>query len=802
MNRDRLAPLLAALATLLTTWSLSPVVDGKDWQASCIAMVLVVLLVGLAARGAHLPKALVVPLQVVAGFVVLTAMFAGESAVAGIFPGPAAVERLGQVVVDGGDTINRYAAPVPTSHGISLILAIGVLSVAALVDLAVVGLRAPAAAGVPLLALYAVPAAVVPDGLQWRYFVAAGVGWLLLLAHDAGARVLRWGRLLPRWGGGYDASRQSIGNDTAALAATGRRLGAAAIVLAVVLPAVVPGISDGLLTRGGAGSSSSGIGGLTVINPVLTLRDSLAPRRDIEILRYNTSQADVQPLRIVTADVFDGDTWKPGTRDVSRRNRASRGLPPPPGLGPDVAQVPYTMRVEVSSSLDQDFLPLPYPARKVDIKGAWLFDASSLNVIGDGETARGKKYDVNYLAVRPTVDQLRNSPVTAPNTMQQFTSLPRSLPDVVARTAREVTKGQTNPYDQAMALQQWFRDGGDFTYSTDAPASSGGDAVADFLAQRKGFCIQFSSAMAVMARSLGIPARIGVGFLPGTPVQDNWWSVKLTDAHAWPELYFEGVGWVRFEPTPASRTGAAPTWATVGSSGSPTDGPSTSTTGVPGSTATSSLDPRIQSLQEAERRARTGEVAEPIITTPVAERGPNRVLQAGGIVLLLLAALLLTPVTAWLGRRRRRRAAADGTARVEASWADLHEQVGDLGIDLSSSLTPRQVDHRLRVAAHLGGEPQDALARITTAVESTRYARPGSDAADVTGDVRTVVRAVAGSRTRGERWRATVYPTSGASRVLGVGRRVGRVLGRVDARVARGTHRLRLPSVHLRRRSR
>ena len=308
MTRDRLAPVLAALATLLTTWSLAPVVDGKDWQGPCIALILVVMVVGMGARAARFPKALVAPLQLVAGSVVLTTVFAGETAIAGILPGPAAVARLGAVVADGGDTINRYAAPVPTSHGISLILAIGVLSIAVLVDLLVVGLRAPAAAGIPLLALYAVPAAVVPDGLQWRYFVAAATGWLLLLAHDASSRVLRWGRLLPRWGSGIGASRQTFGNDTAAMAATGRRVGLAAIVLAVVVPAALPGVSDGLLTRGGASGPTAGLNGLTVINPVLTLRDNLTPRRNIEILRYNTTQADVQPLRIVTADTFDGDT--------------------------------------------------------------------------------------------------------------------------------------------------------------------------------------------------------------------------------------------------------------------------------------------------------------------------------------------------------------------------------------------------------------------------------------------------------------------------------------------------------------
>jgi transglutaminase-like putative cysteine protease len=793
MTRDRIAPALAALATLLTMWSLAPTVDGKDWQTPCVAMVLVVLLTGLAARALRAPRALTPVVQLFAGLVTLTAAFAGEVAVWGMLPGPAAFTRLGQIVVDGFDTINRYSAPVPTSEGVSLILAIGVLAVAVVVDAMAVGWRAPAAAGLPLLALYAVPAAVVPDGLQWRYFAAAATGWLLLLAHDASGRVLRWGRLLPRWGSSPSASRQTLTTDTAALAATGRRLGVAAIVLAVLLPALVPGLPENLLTRGGAGGAGDGLGGLTVINPVLTLRDSLRPRQDVEILRYNTSQADVQPLRIVTADTFDGDTWKPGTRDVSRRNRASRGLPTPPGLSPDVSQSQYTMRIQVSDSLDQDFLPLPYPTRKVDIKGAWLYDAASLNVIGDGESVRGRTYDATYLAVRPTAEQLRDAPSVRGDSMQRFTSLPRGLPDVVSRTARQITRGATNQYDQAMALQQWFRIDGKFTYSTDAPADSGGDAVADFLADRKGFCVQFSSAMAVMARSLGIPARIAVGFLPGTPVQDDWWSVKLTDAHAWPELYFQNVGWVRFEPTPAARTGSPPQWAQVGAAGGGPQVGSTTPGAVAGAAAPDGPDSRVRSLQDAERRASSGQVAEPLVPLARNDTGISLWLKLVALAMLLVAALAVTPVTALVGRRRRRRTAHDGSARVEAAWADLHEQVGDLGIALPLSLTPRQVDERLHTSVLLADQPRAALTRVTNAVEQARYARPGTDGPDVSGDVRTVVRAVAGTRPRSQRLRARLYPPSGAARTASATRWLGRLFSSTDARVARWSHRLRVP---------
>ncbi|HKG50636.1 MAG TPA: DUF3488 and transglutaminase-like domain-containing protein [Actinomycetales bacterium] len=801
-RRDLWAAPLAGLATLLTCWSLAPVIDGNTWLSAAILVILLVLATGAGLRALRLPPALILPGQLGVGVVALSAAFAGEVAIGGLLPGPAAVERLGQLVVDGADTINRYAAPVPETRGLVLIVSAGVLCIAALVDLLAVTLRSAAVAGLPLLALYAVPAGVVPGGLPWRYFVVAATGWLVLVAHDGSGRVLRWGRLLPRWGDRGNGTRQTIGNDTSALAATGRRVGLAAVTLAVVVPTLVPALPEGLLVRGASGGSGPSLNGLTVINPVLTLRDNLSPRQDVEVLRYRTEQPDVAPLRIITADNFDGESWEPRTTDVSRRQRASRGLPDPPGLTDAVPRATYSMHVEVGDMLNQDFLPMPYPARKVDIDGAWLYDAASLNVIGDGETVRGKQYDVEYLAVRPTVTQLEQAPAPDRNVVETYTRLPRSLPQSVREVAREVTAGADNPYRKAMALQDWFRTGGDFLYSTQAPSDSGGDAVADFLVDRKGFCIQFASAMAVMSRSLGIPARIGVGFLPGTPDADRTYTVKLTDAHAWPELYFAGVGWVRFEPTPASRTGSPPQWAQPqgGAASQPSSSaPSASAAPTDGTDTLSDAARRAQRADAAEQRAAADTsggltTSEPVLPVPW---------KPVGVVLVLLAAIAVTPVSAWLGRRRRRRAARDVQARVEAGWADLREGVQDLGVPLRSGVTPRQLDAELAAAVGLTGPPREALSRITRTVEQSRYAPVLPDPERLDEDVRAVLAAVAASRTRGVRVRARVLPRSGANRVrTGVGTvagRVGAVGGRVDVGVAQRLRSLRRVRVHRRR---
>ena len=802
MNRagrgaDDWMPVLAAMATALTLWSMTPVIDGSRWWGPSLLMILIVVGVGALARWLQAPLAAIAPAQVVVGALGLTAVFAGGDAVLGLVPGPDALATLTRVVADGGDTISRYQAPVPIGDGISLLIAAGVLGIAVLVDLVAVTLRSPAAAGLPLLALYCVPAAVVPDGLAWRYFVAAALGWLLLLAHDASARVLSWGRLLPRWGGAGSGTRTSVASDTGALAATGRRLGVAAIAAAVLIPSLAPGLSEGLLTRGGSGSGDSRAG-ITVVNPVLSLRDSLNPRRDVEVLRYTTAQKSLAPLRILTADNFDGETWKPATTEVPRRNRASRGLPEPPGLADSVARRAYSMRVEVGGTLNQDFLPLPYPATRVDIDGAWLYDASSLNVLGDGETVRNKNYGVDYLQVQPTAAQLRASIEPPPAISSTFTNLPRSLPDVVRATAADVSKDAVSKYDKAMALQQWFRESGGFTYSTQAPSDAGGDAVAAFLRQKQGFCVQFSSAMAVMSRALGIPARIAIGFLPGTQDGANTYAVKLTDAHAWPELYFEGAGWVRFEPTPASRTGVAPTWAQPNiATPSATDRPTS------GSTATARASSGVPADRQVgdETAPTPGATTAPTVADPVTAPGFDIPWRAVLIVLLALAVLALAPVTALTARWRRRRAAQDDRALIEAAWADLHEGAEDLGVTLTGGSTPRQLDAELALAGRLAADDRRALARVAQVVERSRYSRADVDADGVQADVRSVLRALAGTRTRGQRVRAAVLPRSGTARLTGVGDRAGRRVGGVDQHLARGLSELRRrrPRVHRRR---
>ena len=124
--------------------------------------------------------------------------------------------------------------------------------------------------------------------------------------------------------------------------------------------------------------------------------------------------------------------------------------------------------------------------------------------------------------------------------------------------AERITRGQSTFYGEAVALQRWFTESGKFTYSLNVHQPPTAKALINFLTKdRRGYCQQFAFAMAVLARLLDIPSRVAVGYTEGSPIGHDRWDVRTSDAHAWPELYFQGAGWLRFEPTPSGSDGQA-----------------------------------------------------------------------------------------------------------------------------------------------------------------------------------------------------------------------------------------------------
>jgi transglutaminase-like putative cysteine protease len=669
--------LAAWLASMLAAVTIFPLVQGQGWFVDVALLAALTAGAGLAVRRVTTAAPVVVGAQLLVWVVAVCMIFLNRTAWLGVLPGPDAIGSGQELFAQGLRLMHRAAPPVSATAGVVFITAAGLSLVALLVDVLAVTVRRPAVAGLPLLAVYCVPAAVLSDGLGWPLFLLAGAGFLLLVAVDSVDRVQAWGRVLS----GSTSSRSSLGM----VFAGARRLAGVSLALAVVLPLLVPGVGERVLTASGTGTGR-GDGTVTVLNPLLRLRQDLGSRDTTPLLTYTTTDPAPQPLRVVVDDEFRGDYWQPSTGEVPRDNKVQNGAPLPEGLDATVPLKAEQTRINVTA-LAQNYLPVPFPWRKIDVQGNWIFDAKSQVVLGEGPTTRGLQYSVDHYTVQATPDELRAAPPPDPTVLQRYTALPSDLPNEIRRIARVQAGLNGTAYDQAVRLRDWLRT---FQYSEQAPgdgtSDSGSNAVLEFLKEKRGYCVHFASAMAVMARTLDIPARVVVGFLPGTRAADGTWTVSLRDAHAWPELYFQGYGWVRFEPTPAARTAGVPDVVESNQATAPLPSSSASTS-APDTTPSASANSRLPKEDQTDAGA-AGDATQLSLSQRLVGVLTSPWTLAAVLVLL---ALSLPMVALALARRARWRRASTRAARAETSLDELGERLSDLGVPLSAARTPRGV---------------------------------------------------------------------------------------------------------------
>ncbi|MHA5048539.1 transglutaminase TgpA family protein [Streptomyces sp. SD15] len=760
-GRARLT-LCSAAATLTAACALLPLVDPVTWVFQAAFLLAVQSGVGALTRRVPLARPLTVAVQALVTLLLLTLVFARQQAVLGIIPGPEVFNQFGVLLQAGTDDVGRFAIPAPLSDGIRLMLVGGVLVIGLAVDALAVTFRSAAPAGLPLLALYSVAAGLSDGGAAWLCFLLAAAGYLTLLLAEGRDRLSQWGRVFG--GAPHAQGQQDPAAGAVAPVRTGRRIGAVALGVALVVPLGLPALDGGLLDGAGTGvgSGSGGGGTISAVNPLVSLRDSLNVDEDRQVMSYRTNTDDTQDmyLRIVSLDEFDGTAWKPAQRhieDVPDR------LPPPIGLGADVQRSEIQTRISAADWYAQDWLPMPYPASRVSIEGSWRYEPVGRTLVGDhGQNTRGVRYGVTSLIVQPTAEQLANAPEPSADLKREFTKVPESLPSLVAETAREVTEGSANRYEQAVKLQDFFAVTGGFTYDTQVQVGSGSAAIARFLKDREGFCVHFSFAMAAMARTLGIPARVAVGFTPGSPQADGSMSVMLRDAHAWPELYFEGVGWTRFEPTP--NRGSVPEYTQTETPGldAPTvPRPSTSTSAVP-STAPSAGDDCKAQGQEPDACA-----SESALATVGSKDDGTPWFQILGLALAGLV-VLAVPLLPMLWRIRVRsvrlgahgRSEADSAAYTLAAWLEVTDTAWDYGIVPDESQTPRKAAARIVRLGLLDAEASGAVHRMAAAVEQVLYAPHPRPTAGLTEDAHRVADALRAPASRAARLRALLAPRS------------------------------------------
>jgi hypothetical protein len=171
------------------------------------------------------------------------------------------------------------------------------------------------------------------------------------------------------------------------------------------------------------------------------------------------------------------------------------------------------------------------------------------NPIGDGEG-----YQVDVAISNATAAQLALAGTIYPEVVTDLYLDTPGLTDRVAELATQITDGLANPYEKADALADFLHSSPQFAYHTNpGPPNRDQDLVDFFLFDQEngriGYCQYYASAMTLMARSVGLPARVAVGFSPGERQEDGTYLVRERNAHAWTEVYFPGYGWQIFEPT-------------------------------------------------------------------------------------------------------------------------------------------------------------------------------------------------------------------------------------------------------------
>jgi transglutaminase-like putative cysteine protease len=772
--------IVAAVATLLASVGLYPLYASSGWFFTGLGAVLVVCAAGMLTRRFRVAAVLCPPAGLLALFLYLTVAFASGHALLGIVPTPSSTARLGRLVGEGWHDANAYAAPVPMLPAISMLTGTGIGLVAVLVDFLAVRMRRAALAGLPLLAVYSVPAAVRQETVSWLAFLLGAGGYLGLLVADSRDQLAGWGRAVftRHWSATQQVDERP---DSGPLAASGRRIGLTAVAIAIVLPFAVPGISPhGLLGIGEGGGSDSGGGGgsitgLNALDPLVSVRRQLVRAGDAEVLTYRTTDgATPDYLRMYSLDRFDGEAWTTGPLRAGKDARVGAGqLPADPGLGAVPVRA-VTTNISIDSRVQGlDVLPMPYPPTKVAIKGDWRVDTRSLTVFSSHDSAGGRSYTVTSIRPQPTYQELETNAPPPTSIAARYLAVPDSVGDDITKLATDVTSSAPTPYEKAVKLQNWFTSG-HFTYSLDAPPPHQSGALRDFLfTSRTGYCEQFASSMALLARILGIPARVGMGYTAGAQQPDGGWVVRTKDAHAWPELYFSGVGWLRFEPTPGGDGGqgsaTVPSYTAPqllpGSPGSDPQGNLPAAGAVPsgGSSAAPAI-PRHRTDTLGDQQAAPGLVPQ--------DHGSH--LPITWLVVALLGVLLvLTPASLRrLTRARRWARATSDVAIAHAAWDELRADAADHRLSWPASETPRSTARRLASSLDLDEPAAEALARLSRAEERARYAPEVEASPSAREDVRVLRAAFRARAGRGVRWRARLFPPSALAALRRTGTRV------------------------------
>jgi transglutaminase-like putative cysteine protease len=642
-------------------------------------------------------------------------------------PTGATLDALGRAWTSGLDAFRNAVAPTPVTPGLLLLGVGGTWVCATAADWLAFRAEATLTAIVPPFVLYVVAAALGTVGLQVPTTFAFVVAALVFVAtHHAAGLPTAWfaGRTPPP-----GMVRLAMGGAPVAVA-----IAAAGLVLGPALPGARAEAILELRGSGGGGDTSR-----ITVSPLVDLKPRLTASPVAELF---TVRSPVPTYwRLTALEAFDGRIWSSrGTY------KPAEGRLPGDGIAEDLS---YRIRQEFRIGvLDSFWLPAAYRPVRINLEGARV-NAESLTLLTEEDSASGLFYRVESAIPRYSSTDLAASKPATDADLASYLELPEDFPDDVRALATDVTSKASGPYEAALALQNHLRT--NYQYDEAAPAGHSNDHLRYFLFRSKiGYCEQFAGAFAAMARSVGLPARVAVGFTPGTydPNLDVF-HVTTKEAHAWPEVYFAGQGWVAFEPTPG-RFEPNPTnyTGTFNPAANPVAAATTTTTGPDGAAAnTPATVPRDQNDGFDE-------------TDPSLDPGPNPLLLAALLAVPLTGLILSVPPLLKRRRRARRRRAQNPGALVAGAWSEALDRLREAGATPALASTPLEFAGRAEADRPGVGTPLALLARVFTKAAYSGADPTDAEAAHAWEAVDDLSSTLDSGDTWLRRWRRRVNPVT------------------------------------------
>lgn len=683
----RLATAAGAALTATGGLAFARVFDSGGFVLPVLGAAAIPFAIGVLLRRARAGPLLAMVVSAAAGAVYALIAVHGWNPLDG-FPDLGTVERDLRA---GWEVVRTEAPPVEAASGPVLILVAATWVVGLVVD-QLVDRGATVGALAPPLALFVVATALGADrGPAAPATVSFAVAACALLLFQQQARA-------GRRRGTFVGRRVRAGTG---VLATGTALGLIAVFVGVAVAPALPGADDGpLLDYRGLTNDRGGVYEPGVL-PVVDVGAQLERGERTEVFRVRAERPAY--WRLVALDEFEGN-W---TLDAPEGS-IDEGLD-------EQARDAFVQEFAIGS-LRERWMPAAYRARRV-IGGNPSEIRASTTVVTGEDSVSGLRYTVESelpaALAEVTAEDAAATDRRFPDDLDRYTALPDDFSGAISVTAADVTADTETPFDRALALRDFFR-GPTFNYDPNAryntPNPEDGEAVIEeFLRQRNGFCVQFASAFALMARSVGLPTRIAVGFTPGRRANGEY-VVTNYEAHAWPEVYLVGIGWTNmFDPTPPSDFPGGsdlPGDVTSGLAG-PVAPPTTTTTVAP-TTTTSPAGETPQTLPSVE-------VSDPTSTDDGASRR-WLTLALVPTALVLLAGAYVGAVVGVKRRRRARRRRAGAPDAVVGAWQEVIDRLAEADVATLPTVTPLELSAALSRDNAPAGRALARLAHVYGAV--------------------------------------------------------------------------------------